>query len=207
MWRVCGAYVDGGNLTHCEPPLFGAVAGGNLAAVKLYVEAGANLRAISANGTTVLHVCLMRDYVTGMKQYYEPLMISMCSNKIVMAWIKTQLNDTQKIRMEIFRYIMSFEQTKSIVNVVDEMGFSAATSAACSEADNPEMMQLLLDAGADLRLPSYKGQTPLSLAHTFQHLRTIAFLEAHFKGDPAYIAEQRSAGITTRMNFARGFKG
>lgn len=55
-------------------------------------------------------------------------------------------------------------------------GFTPIHHAA--EAGSPEAARVLIEAGADVNLPSYAGQTPLQRARFGGHKEVVDLLEA-----------------------------
>lgn len=68
------------------------------------------------------------------------------------------------------------KKTKNI-NTVDDMGISALMWAAYNEHDNPEIMQALLNKGADVNIKAKNGDTALAWAIKKGNTQTVALLK------------------------------
>lgn len=138
----------------------------------LLVEAGANVNAQDSDGNTALHHAAqweMYDIARYLLTKCNALADIENDDDETPFDLAIHSNDTEMVRLFL-------DNRKANVNRKDYTGATALHRA--TEADNTELVKLLLSAGAKVNVKDCLGETPLSIAKEYENEDIIRLLRA-----------------------------
>lgn len=144
----------------------------NLEIIILLVEAGANINAQDSDGNTALHHAAqweMYDIARYLLTKCNALADIENDDDETPFDLAINSNDTEMVRLFL-------DNRKANVNRKDYTGATALHRA--TEADNTELVKLLLSAGAKVNVKDCLGETPLSIAKEYENEDIIRLLRA-----------------------------
>lgn len=153
-----------------ETALMRAALFGDSATLSLLAKAGNDLDAMDSTGLTALINAIFNV------------------NREATFWLLNHGADPDKVAafgLTAVTAVVTYNDLPSVtavlskakaVNTVDSLGISALMWAAYNEHDNPDIIQTLLDKGADVNIKAKNGDTALSWAMKKGSTKTVALL-------------------------------
>lgn len=144
-------------------PIMKAILNNDFIAVKILVEAGANVNTLNDQGETVLQMAILEqddmiiDYLLN-----NGIKFSKISNPETVLLVKTCI---EKKLIGSFEKLINFGLNLQEISLADFL-----------EDDNVNILKILLAQNVDINTPNEKGQTPLFVAFKKRYYNTVRFL-------------------------------
>ncbi|HEY0039201.1 MAG TPA: ankyrin repeat domain-containing protein [Flavisolibacter sp.] len=156
-----------------ETALMRAAIFGDTATLSLLAKAGNEIDAMDTTGATALINAIFNVNRAGtiwlLNNGADPDKVGVFGLTAVSGVVT--LNDLPSVKAVL--------QHARKVNVADTLGISALMWAVYNEHDNPEIIQALIDRGADLNWKAKNGETALVWALRKGNTKTVALLKKH----------------------------
>lgn len=138
-------------------PLIIAASAGHREVVAYLVERGANVQAVTANSQSALHFACGKGHLEVVKLLVEGAGAPLNTRDRFgyTPFIRAVLAN----REAVVEYLLTSEKHRIDLDGKDKLG-NSALHIACEE-ENLRMVQLLLEAGADVKATNGEGRTPL----------------------------------------------
>ncbi len=159
---------------------------------KKLIEAGARVDVVNKSGQTLLHFAA-RNYDLDLIKQLLALKLNIHavdeSGDNVIHYMARFLSDAGQNSKHIEQVMNALEKANVDLNLANAQGDTPLHHAS---ADNPIMVKLLLEKGANTEIKNQKGETPLTLAVRAQRARSVTQLLIH----KANADRQNDAGET-----------
>jgi hypothetical protein len=167
--------VDTNVLSHAGyTPLMLACMHGGVAVVEALLMAGSNVRLTAPNGDTAVHIALRHQHEAVVIAIFELVPLEVCQQ------LSAGFEKRNLLHLSTRNGFLSCTEhliwnVRVPLDEVDEDGRTAVHLAVHAKA--PEILQSLLDAGADANLIDHAGFSPLILAVTLRYRKCAQLLE------------------------------